>query len=701
MRAPPGACRGQPAPAAGAGLATASRRRAILAALLLALPLPAAADPAVPVADLPPLPAVASDENLASIAVLSATKSEEDVVVGASKREQSLGNVASAVTVISGDRLRRFGYRNLAEALRAIAGVYVVDDRMTDHLGIRGLQLLSDYNTRFLVLVDGATVNEPWNQYAGVGWDLPISIDEVARIELVRGPVSSVYGTNAFFGIINIVTRSADQSRKVYGRIGGGSVDTFMATAGFAAGTVDRQIRGHVACLDRLGETLSVPDAGGARETEADGITALAASLVGQFQGAFGQVRAFRRTRELPFAPYETQIGNDRTFMRDTLLLTEAGYTRQIGRLSVTGRAYLNLYRYQDYLAYEAAVDDFVDFGDSVWMGAEIRGRWEVLPGGRLGLTVGGEVTRNHVESRSYLKADGEGAPITTDFDVEGVYAEADGVVTAWLTASGGLRFDNNSLFASSLSPRVALMLHRGEAFGGKLLYARGFRNPSAYEAFFADGADYIANPDLAPERISSYEGVLWGRPTPGTSLRLSVFRWDLTDLLGQTLVSTGAGDRLQFQNISSMSSTGVEVEASYRDTRGWFGSLGGTYAHVTQEASDGASRRVLNSPALVVTAGLSTPRLWRLFHVSTEAQLVSGRLTRDETGGRTDAWVGWNVALYAPALVGGLDLTVGARNLVGRREQVPVGDEADRATPIYTIPGEGREVYLRVGYSY
>ena len=123
--------------------------------------------------------------------MLAASSAEEDVVVGAAKREQSLGNVASAVTVISGDRIRRFGYRTVGEAVAAVAGAYLEDNRLSRTLGIRGINILGDFNTRILVLVDGATVNEAWGPFAGLGFDALVSIDDIARIEVIRGPVSS------------------------------------------------------------------------------------------------------------------------------------------------------------------------------------------------------------------------------------------------------------------------------------------------------------------------------------------------------------------------------------------------------------------------------------------------------------------------------------------------------------------------------
>src|SRR6478735_292352 len=117
---------------------------------------PAQTSGVVDPADLPPLPP-ATDDLSSSATVLAASAAEEDVVVGAAKREQSLGNVASAVTVISADRIRRFGYRTVGEAVAGVAGAYLVDNRLNASLGIRGLQIPGDFNTRILILIDGAT----------------------------------------------------------------------------------------------------------------------------------------------------------------------------------------------------------------------------------------------------------------------------------------------------------------------------------------------------------------------------------------------------------------------------------------------------------------------------------------------------------------------------------------------------------------
>lgn len=667
---------------------------------------PAVADeppaPHVDVDELPPLPAEASAHAQTSLAVAAATAFEEDVVVGAAKREQSLGNVASAVTVISGDRLRRMGYRTVAEALRSVAGVHVDDDHLYDRVGVRGLQVLGDFNTRLLLLVDGATVNEPWNQFTGFGWDAPFSIDDVARVEVIRGPVSSVYGTNAFFGIINVVTRGASESPRAWGRLTGGNFGG-SAAAGFAVGDVDHQLRGSVAALGRLGETVQVPALGG-EDIDADGARALSGGLVGAYQGAFGQLRFYHRRREAPFAPYETVIGDDGTTTADTLVMAEGGYSRDLGsRLTATGRAYASAYRYRDHLPL-AAEDGrmFSDIGDSRWVGAELRGRYAVV-GDRLGLTAGAEATVIRTRSESgYDQPDAGEDPVVVprNFELQGVYAEVDARPTRWLALTAGVRGDRHSLLEDRISPRAALFASDGDRWGAKLLYAEGFRNPSAYEAFFEDGIQFKAPDSLRAETIRSVEVVLWGRPRPGLTARISGFRWAADRLIEQEV--DPADELLVFANDGALTSTGVEVEASYRDADGWLAFGGGAYNRVrATELTTGTTGTAIGAPTWTGSLGASTPPLGGRLHLSSEVQVVGARSTRADE--RIDTWVGWNAAAYLPGWHG-VDVTIAARNLLGTRAGVPAPEDYDRPGEDLTLgalPGEGRELYARLGVRY
>jgi iron complex outermembrane receptor protein len=665
--------------------------------------------PRVEVDDLPPLPAEEDVGAGSAIAAAAAAGAEEDVVVGAAKREQSLGNVASAVTVISGDRLRRMGYRTVAEALRGVAGIFVADDHMTERVGVRGLQVLGDFNSRILVLVDGATVNEPWGGFAGVGWDAAFTVDEIARVEVIRGPVSSVYGTNAFFAIINVVTRGATESPRTWGRVSASQYQAASAAAGFALGSVDEQVRGSVAALTRSGETLTVPELG--TPTDSDGVDAVTAAVVGRYQGGFGQLRFYRRRRELPYAPYDTEVANDDNRNYDTQFMAEAGLSRDLGeRVTATARGYVNRYRFRDFLVLSDGSGTFTDIGEAFWYGAEARARIALVGADTLGITVGGEATIAETSSESYYVGDPDnGVVVDTPFNTQGVYAELDGSPLSWFAFTGGVRVDRNSLLEDRVSPRAALFASKKDAYGAKLLYSEGFRNPSAFEGFFDDGTDFAANLEIKAEVIRSYEVVLWGRPVRGLTLRVSGFLWKADGIVEQDEVDIDPDPlveelRLQFQNIRDLRSAGVEIEGSYRSSAGWLAFGGAAYTRVDgfvdpDDTGAAPAEPVPGAPALSGVLGVSSPLVADTFHLSGEAHVIGPRPTRDVTMRETATYTGVSLALYAPD-VRGFDLTLGVRNLLGKREEVPGPEDFDRDSgSLFILPGEGREVYARLGY--
>ena len=673
--------------------------------------------PAVDPADLPPLPS-ATDDASSAATVLAASDAGEDVVVGAAKREQSLGNVASAVTVITADRIRRFGYRTVSEAIAGVAGIYIQDTRLTQQVGVRGVQIPGGFNSRILVLVDGATVNEAWGGFAGVTYDSLVSIEDISRIEVIRGPVGAVYGSNAFFGILNIVTKSATEQAHAWGHVGISSINGEVASAGFAQGGVNKQVRGSIYALNRIGDTSYVPEIGSG--LDGDGGNSFVGSLVGTYNGSFLQVRGFRSSRDSPFAPYDSDPkGKPPYTLLNYQLLVEGGHTLELSkRATVVVRAYGTLYRYADRI-HKLTEPTFLDFGDAKTVGAEARLRYELVDDGKLGITAGGEANYNQTESRAYdasmNAADGVVVPL--DFDVEGTYAELDGQPTAWLGFTGGVRFDRNSKISSRVSPRAALFFSqpmKSPRYGLKLLYAEGFRNPSAFEGFFDDGVDFAANPKIQAETIRSFEAVAWAKPAAGLSTRLSGYYWDANDVIEQVPITVpdptdpmGAPvDRLQFKNVGRYITDGIEAEASYRNSGGWYAFGGGTYAHVGNAEAGGAVQygNVVNAPALTAVGGVSTPRLRGLAHVSTDVTILGPRSTRVATVD-SPAWVGWNAALYFPS-VRHFNVTLGVHNIIGRRDRIPAPGDYDRngdAQPVIVprIPGEGREVYVKVGYAY
>jgi outer membrane receptor protein involved in Fe transport len=167
----------------------------------------------------------------------------------------------------------------------------------------------------------------------------------------------------------------------------------------------------------------------------------------------------------------------------------------------------------------------------------------------------------------------------------------------------------------------------------------------------------------------------------------------------------------LQFQNIGQYITQGIEAEASYRTASGWYGFLGAMIAKVGLSEDPAAPVTYGDTPDAAPytgTLGLSTPKLGGYLHVSSELYLIGPRPNRVAIDGSANedspAWVGWNIALYAPS-IHGFDVSLVARNLGGKRDKLPAPGDYDRTSPnevvIPRIPGESRELYLKVGYAY
>lgn len=136
------------------------------------------------------------------------------VVTSSAKKAESLRDATSAIYVITSDDIRRSGTRHLANLLRMVPGLLVV--RVTASqwaITARGFNSL--YNNKMLVLVDGRSAYQ--TEYGGVNWDeLDLLLEDIDRIEVIRGPGGTLWGSNAVNGIINIITKDSKVTQGVY-----------------------------------------------------------------------------------------------------------------------------------------------------------------------------------------------------------------------------------------------------------------------------------------------------------------------------------------------------------------------------------------------------------------------------------------------------------------------------------------------------
>jgi outer membrane receptor protein involved in Fe transport len=133
---------------------------------------------------------------------------EVEITATASKFSQEVTRAPASISVVTADEIKVHGYRTLAEILSSVRGLYTTYDRNYTYVGVRGFARPGDYNTRVLLLIDGHRLNEPTYDMAPIGTDFPLDVSLIERVEVIRGPGSSLYGTSAFFAVINVLTKS-------------------------------------------------------------------------------------------------------------------------------------------------------------------------------------------------------------------------------------------------------------------------------------------------------------------------------------------------------------------------------------------------------------------------------------------------------------------------------------------------------------
>lgn len=163
-------------------------------------------------------------------------------VLSASRLPQVLNEAPGAVTILDRHFIQATGYRDIARLLRLVPGMQIGQERgHSQWVTYHGLG--SDYPTEIQVLVDGRSVYAP-SAFGGVDWSsLPLTVDEIDRIEVVRGTNSNAYGANAFLGVVNIITRHSHQGRGVTVQTNLGSHGISDLRASWTGGSDDTGMR--------------------------------------------------------------------------------------------------------------------------------------------------------------------------------------------------------------------------------------------------------------------------------------------------------------------------------------------------------------------------------------------------------------------------------------------------------------------------
>lgn len=590
-------------------------------------------------------------------------------VYGAAKREQRTTDAPSSVTIITANDIATFGWRTLADVLKNVRGFYVTNDRNYSYLGARGFGRPSDYNNRILLLVNGHRFNDNVYDGAYIGADFPLSVDLIERIEVIRGPGSALYGTSAFFAVINVITRHGGGETPVEVAAEVGSLGTYggRATTGWTREGFDALFSVTGTTSHGMSELyypeLDSPATNGGFAIDRDGETA--GAVFGSvsiktltIEGLWGS-----REKQVPTGAFGTVLNDPRNRTTDARGWIDVSRRFVLGGADVTARGSYDRMRYDGTYIYEDGTVNR-DFASGDWLTGELVASRRVK--GRHVVTGGVEYRRNLTQDQwAYDEPAIDERTVDAEYGSHqwAAYAQAEIGLHPRVTATIGGRYDRWTLIGGAARPRLGVVITPTVNSAIKVLYGGAFRAPNLYELFYTPPT--VGSERLEPESLSTVEGVF--EQYVGGRLRFTatVFRTAIKQLITQ-------GEELnEFRNFDRVRASGGEVEAEARFANGVLVRGSYSYQRVTDELTDD---ELPNAPSHLGVINVAVPLAARALTLATDAAYVGSRLT---LGGRRldGAWV-TNANLVFRPRGSRATVSAGVMNLFDTSYANPVGNE-------------------------
>lgn len=676
---------------------------------------------------LAPPPALAQ---LADEEDLALTYGDKSFVTIATGSRVPVTRAPAVATVITAEDIAAIGATDLDEVLETVPGLHV--SRSTQTNGpvyvIRGVH--RDANPQVLMLENGIPVSSVFSGNRGNVWG-GMPVENIARIEVIRGPGSAAYGADAFAGVINIITKTATEIDGTETGVRAGSFKSGDAWVlhGGKAGPLE------VAAYFRTGTTDGFD-----RTVRADAQTGWDNIFSTNASRAPGPTKVGRQAvdgqLDLGYDKWRFRVGykerdkvGSATGIASALDPTGKNYSRRITtdltyhdkdfarNWEVTAQAsYLHYKEFSDLTlfppgAFGGTFTDGMIGNPYKW---EQHGRFNAsafytgFADHRIRLGTGIEKAEIY-RTRESKNFNPDFTPIGTgsQADVTDVSATAPFLrphsrrlryaflqdewqfARDW-TLTAGLRHDRYSDFGGTTNPRLALAWEAAYNLTAKILYGTAFRAPAFTEQFAINNPVVIGNPNLKPERIRTLEAAVSWQPVATTQLSANVFRYEMSDII-QLVNAT-------YDNAGKQRGSGLEFEAAWDATRTL--RLAGNYSF--QRSIDEASD---HDAGLAPRHRIYLRADWR-FTPGWQANAQLNRVAdRKRSAGDSrpdiDDYTTVDLTVRTQRGKNAWDLVLSVRNLFNAdvREPSPFG------TPFvalpYDLPQAGRSFYAQAGYRF
>jgi outer membrane receptor for ferrienterochelin and colicin len=545
----------------------------------------------------------------------------ETVITTASKSAERGSTAPATSTVLTAEDIRRYGIHSIDEAIDFLSlGAVTSNTMRAVDVGARGVVISRDQGNHFLLLVDGHAVNEALFGAARFERGAGIPMELVDHIEVILGPGSVLYGSNAMLGVVNVVTKRAKDFDGTHVVAESEVLKSYRVAAGagyepklfgskgelaleleyyrqdgpaFTFGPQSMGIDWTTAEPWRLGPNGRTDGVWGGKASNSYYSEVPAAQLSLRFKNVQITVHGSTYKRAAPFnnrfVGTESDFDDPQNFELDRSLWVDIKQEEQVSPMfRLTTRLYADSFDYRRTMDVSAGVMcvnvptcQFKTLGVSRWVGAELQTSWDWLTNGTLVTLLGVDGRSRFIGASDdkFNLATGAPAAKTVGFlserdEIVGAYLQQTWQPATWFSLNAGARLDYDGRFGEKLSPRAAMSTGAWTGATLKAIYSEAFRAPSWQESAVV-GYHQLPAKDLNPETVRSAELVL-DQKLGSHHMLFGVFRSWWTNLVeahvltaqeafdaqarGEIDALTGAHLITQYRNVSSIDSYGFNA---------------------------------------------------------------------------------------------------------------------------------------------
>jgi len=466
----------------------------------------------------------------------------EKIVITATRSPHLLKDVPVSTTVITKKEIEQTGASTVAEALENVAEMRVTGYGSPGSLATAHIR--GSAAGQVLVLMDGRGLNPADSGTVDLGF---LPVQNIERIEIVRGPFSSLYGANALSGVINIITKLAPEKRQTQLGASSGTYETSEYTLT------------HGGKLSKTGYflTAKLGDSAGDRENSSCNETHATAKLTYEVDDLSGFSLLAGYSHRDSGVPGPTTYPTPSAQQQNKRNWLDLSYSKDLkGGSRLLAKTFIEEYDicYQDPDAWGGPMRDTTK---DLASGVQIQ---YSLPWGRHFPTVGLELKQDRVKVTTIDGTSRIGGP--RKLDTVSLYLQDEMNLSPRLTLVPGLRYDNPSAYASQCSPRVSLLYFLGENTRLRASYGQAFRPPTVNDLYWHEdwggGMVSFGNEDLKPEKSRGYELGLEHKFNLPLLARVSWFDRKTDGLISWVEISSG---HWQATNIDKAHNQGIESE--------------------------------------------------------------------------------------------------------------------------------------------